>query len=180
MNSTPNIARVIVFCLLELLYFFFLRIYVFSGNRVLWKRWPKMIVYADNTINNQCIYCFKLLCYVPGANIVLFWFAGISLAGYRAAVKGERELHFLCFDCCNDIPRLEPEDVEVSCLFLSCSLSLSLSLSLSEPRNRKVAIIFRRKARRQIRLCICTVSPEPSQFAHISCRSWRTQLKNLF
>ena len=128
-------------------------------------------------INNQCIYCFKLLCYVPGANIVLVWFAGISLADYRAAVKGERELHFLCFDCCNDIPRLEPEDVEVSYLFLSCSLSLSLSLS--EPRNRKVAIIFRRKARRQIRLCICTVSPEPLQFAHISCRSWRTQLKNL-
>ena len=44
----------------------------------------------------------------------LFLLSGISLADYRAATKGERELHFLCRACCISIPTPESEDDEVN------------------------------------------------------------------
>ena len=41
---------------------------------------------------------------------LLFINLGITLADYRAAVKNEKELHFVCRDCSNSIPLLDPED----------------------------------------------------------------------
>ncbi|XP_052213877.1 uncharacterized protein LOC127832444 [Dreissena polymorpha] len=42
--------------------------------------------------------------------------SGISLAEYKAATRGEREIHFLCAECCRSIPTIHsvPEDERVS------------------------------------------------------------------
>ena len=48
---------------------------------------------------------------------LLFINLGITLADYRAAVKNEKELHFLCRDCSNSIPLLDPEDDVVTLIF---------------------------------------------------------------
>ncbi|XP_052280751.1 uncharacterized protein LOC127878272 [Dreissena polymorpha] len=42
--------------------------------------------------------------------------SGISLAEYKAATRGEREIHFLYAECCRSIPTIHsvPEDERVS------------------------------------------------------------------
>ena len=155
MNSTPNVARVIVFCLLELLYFVFSELMYFLGIELCGKddrKWLYMLIIR--LITNAFIV-FKLLCYVPGANIVLFLVCRNFLSPTTELLwKGKESSISFASDCLQRHPEgLEPEDVEVNYLF---SFSLSLSLSLSRV-TEKVAIIFRRKERRQIRLCICTV-----------------------
>ena len=52
--------------------------------------------------------------FLPRQRFFLFLLSGISLSDYRAATKGERELHFLCRACCISIPTPESEDDEVS------------------------------------------------------------------
>lgn len=53
-------------------------------------------------------------------NVYISIFTGISVDLYRAAVRGERDLHFVCLPCTTRIPTLDPEGHGV---ILSLSLS---------------------------------------------------------
>ena len=76
------------------------------------KRTTGFTTYTDNfRIVNVLEEVHHLL--FPGRGV--FYVSGISLQEYRAAVKGERNLNFICVHCRRSIPRLEPdEELEVN------------------------------------------------------------------
>lgn len=55
------------------------------------------------------------------SNIAYSFLEGISFADYTGAVRGEKELQFLCVDCCTNIFGLEPENVKAFVASLSFS-----------------------------------------------------------
>ena len=73
--------------------------------------------FFERTDSTFQVLGISFIFYFPGKQFHLCLFSGISIADFRAAVRKERELHFLCKDCCNSIPTLNPENDEVKATF---------------------------------------------------------------